>query len=149
MSRRVHKTERSLPSSPRKKLFPKKSIFVLYITSQEKKNELSEEEKEWSDNFPERSDIAFTTPGRRDTIYVGMEGGKRECKQIRNLLWKLHEVINGYKIITNGNFSSVTEAFERELSFHQMYSFLKMHIEVAYNSEISRSSQTLYFWPKE
>ena len=91
----------------------------------------------------------YAIPGRRDTIYVGMEGGKRECKQKRYLLWKLHEIINGYKIITNENFSSVTEAFERELSFHQMYSFLKMHIEVAYNSEISRSSQTLYFWPKE
>ena len=96
-----------------------------------KKNELSEEEKEWIDNFPERSDIVYAIPGRRDTIYVGMDGGKRGCKQKRNLLWKLHEVINGCKIITNENFSSVTEAFERELSFHQMYNFLKMHKEVA------------------
>ena len=91
----------------------------------------------------------YTTPGRRDTIYVGMDGGKRECKQKRYLLRKLHEVINGYKIISNENFSSVTEAFEHELSFRQMYNFLKMHKVVAYNSEISRSSQTLYFWPKE
>ena len=91
----------------------------------------------------------YAIPGRRDTIYVGMEGGKRECKQKRYLLWKLHEVINGYKIITNENFSLVTEFFERELSFHQMYNFLKMHKEVAYNSEISRSSQTLYLWPEE
>ena len=50
-----------------------------------------------------------------------MDGGKREYKQKRNLLWKLRDllkIINGSKIITNQwEFSSFTEAFEHELSF--------------------------------
>ena len=72
-----------------------------------------------------------------------MDGGKREYKQKRYLLWKLRyllEIINGSKIITNENFPSFTEAFEHELSFHQMFNFLKIHKDVAYNSEIPQSS---------
>ena len=30
-------------------------------------------------NFLERSDITYTTPRRRDTVYVGMDGG---CKEV-------------------------------------------------------------------
>ena len=48
--------------------------------------------------------------------------------------------IYGSKIITNENFPSFTEVFEHELSFSQMYNFLKMHKEVAYSSDIPLSS---------
>ena len=68
-----------------------------------------------------------------------MDGGKREYSK----LWKprdLLEIINVSKIITNENFPSFTEAFEHKLSFCQMYNFLKMHKEVAYNSDIQHSS---------
>ena len=61
----------------------------------------------------------YATPGRRDTVYVGMDIGKREYKQKRELFWKLPdllEIINVSKIITNENFSSFTEAFGHELS---------------------------------
>ena len=57
-------------------------------------------------------------------------------------LWKprdLLEIINVSKIITNENFPSFTEAFEHKLSFCQMYNFLKMHKDVAYNSDIPHS----------
>ena len=72
-----------------------------------------------------------------------MDGCKREYKQKRYLFWNLRdllEIINGSKIITNENFFSFTEAFEHELSLHQIYSFLKMHKEVAYNSGIPHCS---------
>ena len=77
--------------------------------------------------------ITYTTSGRRDPVYVGMDGGKREYKEKRYLLWKLRdllEIINGSKIIISENFPSFTEAFEYEFSFRQMYNFLKMHKEV-------------------
>ena len=60
-----------------------------------------------------------------------------------NILWKLRDIletINGSKIITNENFPSSIEVFEHELSFNQMYIFLRKHKEVAYNSEIPYSS---------
>ena len=93
--------------------------IAVHNKSRRKKNKLREEEQEWIENFLERSDITYTTPGRRDTVYVGMDGGKSECKQ------KRCENINGYKIITNENFPSFTESFEHEVPFRQMYNFLK------------------------
>ena len=54
---------------------------AVHSKSGRKKNELSEEEKDWIQNFLEGSDITYTTPRRRDTVYVGMYGGKREYKQ--------------------------------------------------------------------
>ena len=71
-----------------------------------------------------------------------MDGGKREYKQKQYLLWKLRyllEINDGAKIITNENFLSFAEAFEHKLSFRQMYNFLKMQKEVAYNSDIPHS----------
>ena len=45
----------------------------------------------------------YVTTGIRDTVYVGMDGGKREYKQKRYILWKLRdlEIINESKITTN------------------------------------------------
>ena len=45
-----------------------------------KKNESSQEEREWLENFLERADITYTTPGRRDTVYIGMDHGKSQYK---------------------------------------------------------------------
>ena len=45
-----------------------------------KNKELSEEKEDWIENIP------YTTPGRMDTVYVGMYGGKRKYKQKRYLL---------------------------------------------------------------
>ena len=78
----------------------------MYITSQKEKK-LSKEKEDWVENFLERSDITYTTPRRRDTVYVGMDGVKMEYKQELYLFWKLcdlSEIINGSKIITNENF---------------------------------------------
>ena len=78
----VHKTERSLPSSPLKRVevigtLAKKFNPRVAVPNKSgrKKNKLSEEEEEWIENLLERSDITYPTPGRRDTIYVGMDGG--------------------------------------------------------------------------
>ena len=43
-----------------------------------KKEWILSEEKEKRMNFLERSDITYTTPRRRDTVYVGMDGGRKE-----------------------------------------------------------------------
>ena len=43
-----------------------------------KKNELSQEEKEWLENLLERADMTYTMPGRHDTVYIGMDYDKRK-----------------------------------------------------------------------
>ena len=129
-------TERSLPSSLRKKaevigtLAKKISLHkAVHNKSGRKKSELSEIEEEWIENFLERSDIMYTAPGRRNTVYIGMHGVNSEYKQ------KLRDLeINVSKIITNENFPSFTEAFGHELSVRQTCNFLKMHKEVALKS---------------
>ena len=92
---------------------PKK--FNLHIAvhdkSERKKNELSKKEKGWINNFLERSDINYTIPGRRDTVYVGMDGGKRKYKQKRYLLWNLCDLL--------------------KINRSKMYNFLIIHKEVA------------------
>ena len=50
-----------------------------------------------------------------------MDGDKKDYKQKRYLLGKLRdllEIITVFKIITNENFPSFTEAFKHKLSFH-------------------------------
>ena len=103
MRRSVHKTEKFLPFSPRKKptligTFANKSNVAACNKSGNKKNELREQKEEWIENLIERSDIAYATPGRRDTIYIGIDGGKREYKQKRHLLWKLRDLLSPMRI---------------------------------------------------
>ena len=43
-----------------------------------KKNELSQEEKEWLENLLERTDMTYTMPGRHDTVYIGIDYDKRQ-----------------------------------------------------------------------
>ena len=99
LNRSIKKAERSLPLSPRKeaevigslaKKF-KLSIAVAKNKTGRKKNELSQEEREPLENFLERADIFYTTPGRHDTVYVRMNHGKRQYKQKRYLLWKIRD----------------------------------------------------------
>ena len=160
LSRSIHKTERSLPSSPRTKAdvirtLAKKFIISIAVRNKpgRKKNESSQGEEEQIENIFERPVIMHKTPGKRDTIFVGMDCGKWEQKQKRYLLWRprhLLEIIIGSKIITDENFPLFTETFKHELSSRQTYSFLKVHKEVVYNSDVPHSSfHTLHFQQKE
>ena len=51
---------------------------VLHNKSGRKKNKFSKEEEEWIEISLEISDITYTTRTRRDTVYVGMDGSKKE-----------------------------------------------------------------------
>ena len=103
-----------------------------------KKNELSQEEREWLENFLERADITYTTPRRRDTVYVGMDHAKCQYKEKRHLLWKIRDLLAS-NVIANEQYSSFPETFQRDLSFRQLYEFLKGHKELAWNDQIPQS----------
>ena len=54
---------------------------------------MNNEEREWLENVLKRADITYTTPGKRDTVYVGMDHGKRQHKQERYLVWKICDLL--------------------------------------------------------
>ena len=83
------------------------------------KNKLSQKEREWLENFLERANIIYTTLGRCDTAYVGIDHGKRQYKQKKNLLWKIRHllgIINTSKVITNEQHASFPKTFQCDLS---------------------------------
>ena len=82
-------------------------------------------------------------PGRRDTVYVGMDHGKRQYEQKRYLLWKIRDLLgifNAAKVINNEQYASFPETFQPDLRFRQLYEFLKGHKELAWHDQIPQSS---------
>ena len=82
-------------------------------------------------------------PGRRNTVYVGLDHSKCQYKQKKYLLWKIRGllgIINASKVITNEQYASFPETFQRDLSFRQLYDFLKGHKELAWKDQIPQSS---------
>ena len=69
-------------------ILPKKIniLVAVHNNSGRKKNKLNEKKEEWIENFLERSNITHIAPGRRNTVYVGIDVGKREYNQQQYLL---------------------------------------------------------------
>ena len=92
----------------------------------------------------EKADIIYTTPGRCNTVYVGLDHGKRQYKQKRYLLlWKIRDllgIISASKVVTNEQYTPFPETFQRDLSIRQLYQFLKGNKELALNGQLPQSS---------
>ena len=150
LNRSIKKAERSLPLNPRKEVEVIGSLAKKFkLKKQSKKNELSQEEREWLDKLLEGADLTYTTPGKRDTVYVGMDHGKRQYKQKRYLLRKtsdLLSIINASKVITNEQHASFPKTFQLDPSFRQLYEFLKGHKELGWNDQKPQSSSLHKLW---
>ena len=88
--RSVRNTERTLPFSPRKKV----EITGIKDSCGKNKSRQNEERiesggKRVTQEFFKNSRYNLHIPGRRDTVYVGKDHGKRQYKQERYLLWKI------------------------------------------------------------
>ena len=59
-----------------------------------KNNFLSEEEQQWVLNFSDRANISYTTPGRRENVYIGVFNKVKKYAQKRYLLWKIRDIFN-------------------------------------------------------
>ena len=95
-SRSIKKAERSLPQSPRRKKEVIKSLaskfnvrVQLAQKAGRKKNSLSEEEIQWVIDFLNRADISYTTPGRRDNVYLGKVNKIKKFAQKHYFLWTI------------------------------------------------------------
>ena len=150
LNQSIKKAEKLLPLIPRKKLevigsLSKKFKLMIAVTENKgvrKKNELNQKQREWLENVLKRADMTYTTPGRRDTVYVAMDHGKRQYKQKIYLLGKIRDLIaliNASRAITNKQYASFPETFQQDLSFRQPYEFLKGHKELAWNDQIPQS----------
>ena len=92
-ARTVERVNNSLPKSPRRKKEAIKSLaskcnmkIKLGRQAGRKKNCLSEEENKWVIELLHRADITYTTPGRRDNIYLGSFNKLKKYAQKRYLL---------------------------------------------------------------
>ena len=91
------------------------------------KNELTESEKEWLQNFLDKPNITYVTPGRKDHRYY--------------LMWTLNDLLN----IANGsslikNESSFEFSFGKKIKFHQLYEYIKSNREYVYKRDIPQLS---------
>ena len=123
LNRSVHKVEKALPCSPRKKSEVIEKLakkFQLRIAASVKKGrkskDLSEEQIAWLEQFLNRSDITYMNPGRKDNVYVGKINGERAYVQKRFLLWTIRDIVD----IANGINGEVSE----------MEFFLVMYLKV-------------------
>ena len=76
--RSLSKVSRNLPKSPNKRSEIIRSLakrFQVDMEAERKKGRpkliLNDAEKDWLKNFFDRPDISYTTPGRRDQVYIG------------------------------------------------------------------------------
>ena len=84
----------------------------------------------------ECSDMIYTTPGRKDNVYIGNTDGEKMFVQKRYLLWNIRDALN---IINTGQKSYATE-FGEVLSFSCFYNFIKKHKQFVYQRDIPASS---------
>ena len=124
-----------MPKGPHKKAEIIQRLATKYklrINLKEKRGrprkELTEREKIWLVEFLDMSDISYTNPGRKDSVYIGKINGESQYMQKKYLLWPLREIVS----IANSQ-EAVNESFESKfdkiLTFSQLYDFLKGHKE--------------------
>ena len=148
-NRSLKKADEHLPQSPRKKveiiqnLASKYQMRVkLYENRGRPRKDLCEKKKEWMLEFLGRSDITYTNPGRKDSVYVGKINGERKYLSRQYLLWTLRDLLD----IVNGsseslqNSQSFVSTFSEKLTFSQLYDFIKGHKQFIYNKNIPHSS---------
>ena len=88
------------------------------------------------------ADITYTTPGRKDHVYVGKLDGVKQYSQKKYLLWTIIDILQ----IANGNqevvFDENTfhESFGKKLTYRQLYYFLKFHKQYVFNINIPQAS---------
>ena len=144
--RSLAQAEKSISYSPRKR------IEILAYKHQKikfnnkgggTKQSLLKVEEEWLFSFLDCPDISHQTPGRKDYVYIRKVDGKKQYVQKRYLQWTIRELLG----IINENvpieeIPKFTESFQRELTFRQLYDFLKRRKQYKYSNQTPHESCT-------
>ena len=149
-ARSLKKAADALPKSPRKKVEIVKSLakqfhlkvkYTNIINKGGRPNStLTEIENEWLNSFFERPDITYTTPGMKDQKYLGKVNGESTFAQKRYLLWSLQDITGILNQNDNGDGESFSSRFSKNITFRQLYGFVKSQPQLIYNRDISQSS---------
>ena len=148
--RSLRKAEKALPKSPRKQKAVVTSLakkFDLKIAPQQnnrgqKRQKITEEEQSWLSEFLSQPDITYVTPGKKDKIYMGKVDGQKMFRQKKYLSWTLNtllDIANGCSVSSNEN-NNFVPAFDRKLSFRQLYEFIKSNKEYICNKNIPHTT---------
>ena len=144
--RSVKKVESSLPKSPSKQTEVIRSLAKHYKMTKpatpqvgRRKKTLIPEEFEYVRNFMNRNDITQTAPGRKDHVYMGKINGKSQWEQKRYMLWTIRDTLD----ILNGTDENITQEdeltfrkkFGKNITFRQLYTFIKMHKQYIFNKD--------------
>ena len=149
-NRSLSKAQQALPKSPRKRneiigsLVNKFHLRVAFAPKKagRKRIDLTEEERKWLIEFLDRPDMTYTTPGRRDNVYIGKENGEKQYVQKRYLLWPLKDIVEtaNNNPLNIGMMDTFEDHFGKKISFSQLYNFIRSHKEYVYNKNIPLSS---------
>ena len=142
LHRSLSRADSHLPKSPHKKAEIIQRLATKYklrINLKEKRGrprkELTEREKIWLVEFLDRSDISYTNPGRKDSVYIGKINGESQYMQ-KKYLREIVSIANSQEAVDE----SFESKFDKILTFSQLYDFLKGHKEYVYNINIPHAS---------
>ena len=148
--RSLKKVVKVLPKSSKKRTEIVKSLaskFDLRIKLDHKKlgrpeDALSDEEETWLSKFLDRPGITYTNPGKNNQRYIGKENGKSVFVPIKYLLWNIRgllNIANRCSLANEIDTGSFPKVFDKQLTFRQLYAFLKSGEELVFNRDIFHS----------
>ena len=85
-----------------------------------KKNALSAEEVNWVIPFLNQPDILYTSPGRKNSVYVRTFGKVRKFAQKRYFLWTVREIleiINSLNLLESSEGDNFSFKFGKDITF--------------------------------
>ena len=92
----------------------------------------------------DRQDITYTTPGKRDLVYMGKINGKKVYETKKYLLWTLNDlldILNGCEVTGIQTEDSFMNEFGRKLSFRQLYKLIKANKQHIYDKNIPHATR--------
>ena len=148
--RSLARVEKSLPKSPGKqaeiiKMMASKHLKIRFQGKGggRTKNVLTFAEEEWLSAILDRADISPQTPRRKDNVFIGKVNSEKQYAQKRYLQWTIREllgIINGK--IPVEKFSTFPDSFDKDLTFRQLYDFLKTRKQYRFCNQTPHESCT-------
>ena len=110
------------------------------INRRRPKQDLDVDEKSWLIDCLDRQDFTYTTPGKRDQVYIGKINGKKVYETKKWLSWTMNDfldILNGCEFTGIQTEDSFMNEFGRKSSFRQLCELIKankLHLQQKHSS---------------